>query len=310
MWDSILEADPDLLLLLGDNVYVDRPDLPTERADFDAAYAALAAQPGWQRLRGQVPVLATWDDHDYGLNDAGAEFPLKQVAKGAFVAFFGEPAASHTADREGIYHSVTLGPVGQRVQVILLDTRTFRGTLPRRPAGRRLWGVGGRYMAGVETAEPMLGEAQWAWLAEVLQEPAEVRILASSIQVVADEHGWETWGNLPVERERLYRLIDETQAEGVVLVSGDRHLTELSVEDDPAAPYPLWDLTSSGLTQGERPVEEPNRHRRGGVFREAHFGLVSIDWAGPTPAVTLETRRLDGSVLVGETVPLDRLRKR
>ena len=77
----------------------------------------------------------------------------------------------------------------------------------------------------------MLGEDQWAWLEEQLRTPAEVRLIASSIQVVAEDHGWEKWMNFPHERERLYRLIRETRAEGVVFLSGDRHLAELSMMD-------------------------------------------------------------------------------
>ena len=93
IWDAVLANNPDLFVFLGDNVYADTDDMDVLRA----AYARLAAQPGFQRLRGQVPVVATWDDHDYGFNDIGAEHVAKQGSKEAFLDFFGEPAAERTA---------------------------------------------------------------------------------------------------------------------------------------------------------------------------------------------------------------------
>ena len=61
----------------------------------------------------------------------------------------------------------------------------------------------------------MLGDAQWAWLAERLREPAALRLIVSSIQVLAEGHGWERWSNLPKERQRLFDLIRDTGARSV-----------------------------------------------------------------------------------------------
>ena len=127
VWNAIVAQDPDLFLFLGDNVYVDVPRRPRDAGDFQKKYDALATRPGWRTLRATVPVLAIWDDHDYGLNDAGAEYPLKDVAQTQFLNFFTRPVdpEAETARRErpGIYHAQTFGPAGRRVQVILLDTR-------------------------------------------------------------------------------------------------------------------------------------------------------------------------------------------
>lgn len=304
VWDAVLAQDPDLFLFIGDNVYVDRPRVPRDGDDFRQKYDALAAHPGWQALRDAVPVLATWDDHDYGLNDAGAEFPLKHVAQTQFLDFFEPGADAARRERPGIYHAHTFGPAGRRVQVILLDTRFFRGPLTRNEdrARRR-----GPYRPDPDSTSGVLGDAQWAWLEEQLRQPADLRVIASSIQVVADEHGWETWGNLPHERERLYQMIDDTDAAGVVFVSGDRHLLELSCDTRRATPYPLWDATSSGLDTGPQTVSEPNRSRVGGVFRGTNFGVLRVDWDADRPAVTLEGRGKDGVVITTATVPLDTL---
>ena len=111
------------------------------------------------------------------------------------------------------------------MQVILLDTRWFRSAL--KPSDDRGKPGKERYLPDADPAKTMLGEAQWRWLEEQLRQPAELRLLVSSIQVVAEGHGWERWGNFPLERQRLYRLIADTRAQGVVFLSGDRHVGAL-----------------------------------------------------------------------------------
>jgi len=125
-------------------------------------------------------------------------------------------------------------------QVILLDCRTFRG--PLKTGERR---VGGPYYPDPNPEIPMLGEAQWAWLETQLRQPAEVRIVATGIQFIAEAAGQETWSNLPGERRRMIDLIAKTQANGVIFVSGDRHWADLSVQTE-GVPYPLFALTVDG----------------------------------------------------------------
>lgn len=307
IWQSILATDPDLFLFIGDNVYVDQPRKPKSVEDFERTYAQLASEPGWQALKAQVPVLATWDDHDYGLNDAGKEFPLKHIAQQQFADFFELPEDSPVRQREGIYDSHVFGPQGQRVQVILLDTRTFRDALNRNPEGR-VRGLG-PYIPHTEIDPTLLGDAQWDWLETQLSQPADVRVIASSIQVNARESGWECWGNFPHELDRMFKLIGATNAQGVVFISGDRHLTEISRDDGPATAYPMWDFTSSGMNEGgNRLISEPNRHRVGESRRVANFGLISIDWQADEPTLTYETRGKDGSVILKQAIPLSELK--
>src|SRR5262249_8359183 len=177
----------------------------------------LAAVPGWQKLKQTCPVYATWDDHDYGENDAGAEYPRKVESQKLFLDFFGEPADSPRRKREGVYDARVFGPADQRVQVILLDTRYFRGPLKKKAKSAPSEGP---YVPNTDKTSTMLGEAQWKWLEEQLRVPARVRLLVSSIQVVAEDHGHEKWANLPHERERLFKLLKDTRAAGVVLLSG------------------------------------------------------------------------------------------
>jgi alkaline phosphatase D len=299
-WDVILAEAPQLLILMGDNVYGDVSS--AEMIELREAYAALAAQPGFQRARARVPILPIWDDHDYGANDAGGDFPHRQESAALFRAFWRVPADSARGQRVGLYEACMFGPAGRRLQVILLDMRSFRS--PLRPTDER--GAPGkeRYLPDPDPAKTMLGEAQWAWLTERLREPADLRLLVSSIQVLAEGHGWERWGNLPLERERLIRLIAETGAGGIVFLSGDRHLGSI-YERTGDAPYPLYEITSSSFNRPFRDAREQDPLQQGDIYTEANFGMVRIDW--PAGRVALELRADDGALVRSAIVDLSLL---
>ena len=316
IWDAVQAADPDLFLFLGDNVYGDT----RERAELEQAYSALAAQPGFRALRDSTPVMATWDDHDYGENDAGADYPMKQASREVFFDFWKEPADSPRRAHEGVYTSAVFGPAGQRVQVILLDLRWNRTPIARNTAfpddaAYKRWATrearAGRVVAGPYARDPspaatMLGEAQWAWLEAQLRQPAEVRLIGSSLQVLADFPGWEAWVNYPRDHARLLQMIRDTRAEGVVFLSGDTHYGELT-RLDANVPYPLVDLTSSGLTE-EWHVPVPNALRIGRAHHAANFGLVEIDWARRELRLALHDAK--GAALLEHRLPLADLRTR
>jgi alkaline phosphatase D len=303
IWDSVVAAQPDVFLFLGDNIYGDSRDMNVLRSK----YAQLAAKPGFQKLRATCPILATWDDHDYGADDAGAEYPMKVESQTLFLDFFQEPANSPRRQREGIYDATVFGPVGQRVQIILLDTRYFRGPLKPKP---RVQGKGTRYLPNPDTSVTMLGTAQWAWLEDQLRVPAEVRIIASSIQVVSEEHDSEKWMNLPHERARLYSLIRDTHAHGVVFVSGDVHRGEISAMDGGVG-YPLYDLTASGMTEASvakvKFADWPNRYRIGTLDWTTNFGVIEFDWTRRDPLIRLQIRDDDGDLCLQKKVPLSEL---
>lgn len=304
IWSQILATRPQLFLFIGDNIYGDTEDMEEMRDK----YRQLAEIPGFARLRRLVPILATWDDHDYGLNDGGAEFAQRDASQKEFLDFWGVPAGSPRRKRAGVYDAAIYGPAGNRVQIILLDTRYHRSTLKRRPEG--MPGVG-RYVADDTPGKTMLGEEQWQWLEAQLRLPAEVRLIASSIQVVAEDHGWEKWMNLPRERERLYGLIRTTDARGVLFLSGDRHLAELSMMDGEVG-YPLYDLTASGLNNAShvwRPYEL-NRHRVGTMNWGDNFGLVTIDWRLADPVISLQIRDLQGEINIQRKIRLSTLKGR
>jgi alkaline phosphatase D len=302
IWNGIIASRPDIFLFLGDNIYADTEDIRVMRDK----YAQLAAQPGYQRLRASCPVHATWDDHDYGANDAGAEFPMRTASEQVFMEFFEVPPESAVRTRPGVYDAHIYGPEGRRVQIILLDTRYFRSPLKRGLPTLACPRV--RYLPNDAPEATILGEAQWVWLEEQLRRPAELRILASSIQVIPDKHCYEKWGNFPRERDRLFRLIQQTQANGVVFISGDRHLGDISRLDEHAVPYPLYEMTSSGMNSARMGWLETNPYRAvRASFHDDNFGLISVAWHRPSPLLRLEIRKVDGSVAAQVEVPLNSL---
>lgn len=313
IWDSILAAHPELFLFLGDNIYGDTRDMNVLREK----YARFGAIPGVKKLRESIPHLATWDDHDFGENDAGAEYPMKEESRRIFCDFWGEPADSLRRTRDGIYSSYLFGPPGKRVQVIMLDLRFNRTPIQKLDLGGKDYTVwekelaqAGKPVPGPYTRNPdpkatMLGERQWQWLESQLKIPADVRVIGSSLQVLADFPGWEGWVNYARDHQRLIDLIRKTRANGVVFISGDTHYAELS-RLDVNVPYPLYDLTSSGLTEVWH-VLPPNDLRIGDAIREANFGVIEIDWAR-SPQISMQIRDVKGQTRLEQTIKLHELR--
>lgn len=315
IWDAIHELRPELFLFLGDNIYGDTEDLALLQRKWDQ----LAAQPGLQTIRKYCQVLGTWDDHDYGADDAGAEYPKKRESQQLFLDFLGVPKDSPRRVQEGVYSSVVVGPPGQRVQIILLDARYFRspqlkGYQPGEPGD----GYRGKYVPNDDPAATVLGEAQWKWLGEQLKVPAELRIIGSGVQVLPDEHGSEKWANFPRERRRLFELIRDAKARGVVLLSGDRHLAEVMKlpANEFGIGYPIYEITSSSLNApsgnmtkaGVRFANEINRYRQGLTFFDVNFGAILIDWKQTPPVVRLQVRDEKGGVILQQRLKLDDLR--
>lgn len=289
VWEQMLATRPDAFLFMGDNVYIDSTDPQVMREQ----YRKLGGNAGFRQLRSAVPVLPVWDDHDYGRNDSGREFPARQQSKDAFLEFFGIPQNDPRRQREGLYAAYSFEQGGKKVQVIMLDTRWFRDFPP--------------VQSGNQQAT-ILGDVQWKWLEKQLQEPADLRLLVSSIQVIPVQHEWEKWANFPAERTKLLKLLQDTRANGVILLSGDRHIAEISVlkPHESGLAYPLYEITASGLNSaiGWLKGEEENRYRLGRNYRADHFGLLEIDWQQTDPLILAQIRDAES----GKTVLEQKLR--
>ena len=296
--EQIASEEADLFLMIGDNVYGDKDGMAyaNNQADLDElreSFAELAAREDFQAVRASHPMMVAWDDHDYGANDAGREFPFRRLAERIHERFWGLENKDVGA-WPGTYYARSFGQEGQRTQIIMLDTRFFRSALTPTDA----YGAKGkeRYLPSTDPKQDMLGNDQWTWLENQLQKPADLRLIVSSIQVLPTEaHGWEAWSRLPIEQQRLYDLIGETEANGVVFVSGDRH-TSFLYRSETALPYPAYELTASSMNVSfAETSDEMDPTQIGEGFPPENYGAIGIDWAQGEVALEIKNA-------AGETV--------
>lgn len=275
IWETVLANEPELFLMLGDNVYGDiRNGDPNELA---SAYRKLGSNAEFAKARAAFPFLAIWDDHDYGTNDGGANYEFQPEAAAFFRQFWGLDDAHQTDG--GIYHSRVIGPTGRRVQFIFLDVRTFKSPFARKEPTFPYWG---KYQPDEAAEKTILGEAQWTWLRAQLAEDADIKIIASGIQVLANGHGWERWGNLPAERDKLIETIRESGAGGIIFVSGDRHAGahyQQAVTPNASGQTIIPELTASSLNRSFGPSQDAQKKPLvSGPHHVENFGLIEIDW--------------------------------
>eukprot|EP00967_Tisochrysis_lutea_P017712 scaffold20060_cov33-Tisochrysis_lutea.AAC.1 len=303
-WDTFAAAGADLAILTGDNVYGDCV-LPG-CTELKAAYDELAAIPAFQRFKSKVPFIATWDDHDYGVNNGGADFALKHYAKEHFLNFYNIPMDDERRTRGGVYKSYTFGPEGKRLQVILLDDRWFK------------------------TADTILGDEQWQWLAQELRKPADLRLLVNGFQFLGNLY--EGFYQQPCEQKKLLSILPDN----VVLISGDRHIGSfyqvdamgggaygatfpdnngnpvMSLDKTKFDNLPLLEVTASSLTHAWNEAGlEPGNNRIPGydIVRTDHFGQIDINWEARSlrvslvPSNTANTGAMPSEI--GQTVTID-----
>ncbi|MBL8991890.1 MAG: alkaline phosphatase family protein [Spirochaetia bacterium] len=262
-WRVIAEKNPALWIWLGDNIYGDTTNMDVMRAKYqlvktNADYAAFISK---------VPVIGSWDDHDFGQNDGGREYPVRPQSQAACLDFLGVPKTHPVWKQEGVYqtYEYVFGKI--KIRVVLLDARYHRD--PPGPDG------------------DMLGKTQWLWLEKTLRESrADLHLIGSGVQVVSEEHRFEKWGNFPKSRERLFSLLKNVKRP--IVLSGDRHFGELSMEVIPGTKKKVYDFTSSGLTHSVKPRTEVNQHRLGeNVHFAKNFGLIDVSGSGSDVKVTL-----------------------
>ena len=144
----------------------------------------------------------------------------------------------------------------------------------------------------------MLGESQWTWLGGQLKDSnADFHVIVSSVQLLSSEHGLETWGNMPQEVNRFFDLLSRTRPRGTIVLSGDRHIAEISSVELDELNYPLLDFTSSGMTHSYTSFkEEANPYRISQIVSEKNFGLLKFDF--DSNSLTLEIRGEENALYV------------
>ncbi len=281
IWEKISTHNPDLFILMGDNVYIDSADpIIMERA-----YEALSANPYFSKFRKSTPLIGTWDDHDYGLGDGGKEFDGKQSSKEAFIRFFDYPEINQLEQADkGIFHTRWLTFNKKKIQIILLDTRWYRDPLIKSyltDKQRKLLNLG-PFQPTMDDETTLLGPSQWLWLINELKKPADLKLLISSIPVLSEFSGWETWANFPHERRKLLELLSQNNTDNLLILSGDIHKAEISQLLFEGKK--LLEFTSSGLAVKTYPASI-NQHRLGQTLEEKNFGILNIQDNGKLEVV-------------------------
>lgn len=287
IFNRILEMNPQLYIGGGDNVYADLFALAPGTKDYiEGAYRQLAGDQYWKNIRAKVPMIAIWDDHDTGMNDATSTNPVKDIAKEIFFKFWNisESDPRHNRPDGAIYGSYYYNDDAHRVQIILLDLRYSHSPYKTEGPIAALSG----YDTLMSPDARMMSDTQWAWLEEELKQPAKVRIIMSSLQFNALYAGNENWAVLPLEKQRMYDLIKSTRAEGVFFLSGDVHFAELTKVEQPGL-YPIYDVTSSGITHHEDKIPSTNNSIRVGKgWPYVNFGFIDIDWKASPVSIKLQ----------------------
>ena len=284
IFEAIKSDSFDLFLMLGDNVYGD-----SQTEDLKELKSAYKKQKeNFNNMGLNLPFEAIWDDHDYGLNDGGKNYPLKEQAKELFLDFWDIPLDDVRRSRKGLYYDLLKSADEKDVHIIFLDTRTFRDKLM--PTDDR--GAPGkeRYIPNLDRSLTMLGEDQWNWLRKKLAEPSDYKIIVTSIQFLAIGHGWESWNNLPFERERLMNMIDNSGLDNIVVLSGDRHrggLYQLKTNNGKI----ITEITSSSLNSAFPNAEEAGPLRIGGTFVDENYGALYIHTTENTITASLKNIR-------------------
>eukprot|EP01033_Poteriospumella_lacustris_P000244 gene244-163_t len=264
IWDLIAQFAPNQLLLLGDQIYADfhpktgfwqksTPEIIRKE------YEKFFKLPGWKSLAEKLSHgwISTYDDHDYGNNNADKTWKYRKEAMDAFREFNKDhftpvPFLDENGQEifDGVYSSkdfIVPTPEGHdfRYTVILLDSRSNKD-----PKGT--------------TNGDFLGSRQWEWLASELDRASKASnliLLGSSIQVIPNEKLLEeTWNEFPAARQRLLELVTKASLRtNIFLLSGDIHSAELSQatcyatlrgpdSETVVVPRRLMEFTSSGLS--------------------------------------------------------------
>lgn len=289
LWKTIEKNNPNLFLFMGDNIYASK----SETSPASEQYKKLGRIPEFRSIREKVAFMSTWDDHDFGKNDGGGNFEGKEAFKNDFLKFWPYVKDSLGFNQGGLYHAKLIGGVKKKdptFQVVMLDTRYFRSPLLENPDKSE---GAPKYIPNTDPKATILGETQWEWLEEQLKRPAQVRFIVSSIQFVAEGHGFEKWANFPKEKERFINLLKQTNAQNVFILSGDRHIGTIAKQEIKGWGT-LWDITASSINKPTN-LEETDPSYIGSPIKSENFGVALIDWK--RKKIRFELKNLSNEVL-------------
>ena len=237
-----------------------------------------------------------WDDHDFGENDGGSSYPLKQEAQKLYLDFWKIPIDDIRHKREGIYTNKIINIDNFKINLILLDTRYFRSDL------KKTKGIKPVYLKNEELNATILGDEQWSWLLEVMKIKSDLTIIATSIQLLPTEHRFEKWSNFPSDHLKLKKLL-KSHSRPIVVISGDRHQGAIYNDEN------IYEITSSSLNRTLSPSKFIGRPKEvddvmiGDMYSGENYGLITIDTE--KKEYLIELKDLNGQKVRELLVPLN-----
>lgn len=262
IFESMAKEKSAFMLWLGDNWYTREVDYYSEwglwyRAQHDRA------QPILQNFLKAMPQIATWDDHDYGPNDIGKNYILKDASRNVFMKYFCNP--SYGENGQGIYTMTSYGDA----DIFITDDRWWRSDDNMRDS------VNGQ----PDPEKRMLGEQQMEWLKNsLLFSKATFKIIAVGSQVLNPMSPYEKWPHFPAEYDEVINFLKDNKINGVLFLTGDRHHSEIIKLDRPGT-YSLFDITVSSLTAGTTTFsgsEKNNSYRVFGLEGKQNYAKFSF----------------------------------
>ncbi|WP_242156281.1 alkaline phosphatase D family protein [Aestuariivivens sediminis] len=264
LWDDIISNKPDLWIWLGDNIYGDTDNMEVLKQK----YKQQGNNEDYLKLKRKVKVIGTWDDHDFGVNDGNKNYGYKEDSKQLFFDFFDEPEDSFLRENDGVY-TAHIFSINEKhsIKVILLDVRYNQDEIIR---------INGIYQPNYKG--DILGQNQWEWFEKELEKNnSSVTIICSGLQIIPADHKDEKWANFPISRQRIFNLLEKYKTPGVIFLSGDRHMAEISKIKLKDLDYEIYEITSSGMTHSwEFLKEDYNRYRIGSIIPHLNYGQLEL----------------------------------
>ena len=294
IWEQMVALDPDVIFLVGDNVYADLPRPAASSADLWTRYVETREKLSLFRNRKLIPVVSTWDDHDYGKNNSDRNFALKNDARKVFEAFF------ISSNRTMNFHAAGIGVANSFAaygyNFFLMDNRTFRTAVGESP-------------------ERHFGDTQLQWLLHSLQ-GLDHAFIASGSQFFGGYSHINNVDNDPFQDEsfqgdhpkRFEYFIDQLHATGtkVVFLSGDRHYSEVMAIPQDTLGYQTYELTSSPASMFSSPFPDiPNPLRVAGNDSDTNFMLVELKETGEGLIMQVSAHSVGGNVLFRGTYTVE-----
>ena len=256
IWQSIKDEDLNYFIFLGDNVYGDTPSgsLRKMKSAYDKQKKVLPD------FLDDISIFSIWDDHDFGINDGGADYRFKRQAQELYIDFWEIPKEDDRSNRDGIYFSKDEIFFDKKFKFIFLDTRFFRS---------KLKGKKSNYIENIDPNATILGDAQWMWLENELKNDFDFLFIFSSIQIIATDHRFEKWSNFPNERVKLFELLEKFN-DKTIFFSGDRHRAGIYKKNG------IIEVTSSSMNKPGSFSNETDSYLLGKTYPQENYSVLKI----------------------------------